>query len=222
MKTLRIPWCLIVATVILAGCGPSSKQVASSAKASLQEYLDSSQDLKSLHLTVTDVTAIKVGENTYDGLASIRSPRGEHDVSLKITADGQNTIWSAEPGAFAPFLLEPNAAGAQDAPAASDIGGPEPPHQSPASWAIEAVQDTYAFGADQPDEVRHGSWTASQIPRDQCSLIQGDNLDCFIVHYSVPERGLDCQWELDFPASEWRAYTPRPTEGCALAVFQVK
>lgn len=223
VRVLRAVCYLFFFAALLTGCGPSSTDVANSTKASLQQYLDSSSDLKSLHLTVREVTAIKVGKNRYEGMATISSKSAQHDISMKITADGQNTIWSAEPGAFAPFLLEPKPTTDSLPPSRnySNSNNADPLNESPESWAIKAIQETYTFVINQPEELQHGSWTASELPRSEYPPVHG-NWDFFVVHYSIPERGLDCQWQLGFPVSEWKAYSPKPLDGCALTLFKVR
>jgi hypothetical protein len=146
VRSFRVASCLFFIATLLTGCGPSSTDVGKSTKASLQQYLDTNSDLKTFHLTVTEVTAIKVGENSYEGMAIVSSPSAQHNIQLKIIADGHNTIWSAEPSAFAPFLLDAKLAA--DSPAPSQNHGNTDMdllNESPGSWAVKAIQETYKF-----------------------------------------------------------------------------
>ncbi len=222
MELLRTARWMILPLAFLTGCQRSSEDVAKSAKDSLQQYVESDPDLKSLHLTVVDVTAVRVGENTYEGLATVSSATSQHDISLKIWADHQNTMWQADPGAFSAFILEPKTAPTDASPppdpSADDPGISSAP-LSP--WAIKGIQESYAFRNDAPDEVRHGSWTASDVPHLGFPPMQG--WDYLIVHYSVPERDIDCQWQVGFSASEQQKSAPKPAlehvNDCVLQMF---
>lgn len=216
---------MILPLILLAGCQRSNEDVTKSAKASLQQYLESDPNLKSLHLSVVDLTVVKVGENTYQGLATVSSNTSQRDIPLKIWADRQNTMWQADPGAFSAFMLEPKPAPDDAAPA------PEPSPDDPSisndplsSWAIKGIQETYAFRNDAPDEVRHGSWTASDVPHLGFPPAQG--WDYLIVHYSVPERDIDCQWQVGFSAPEQRERAPKPAlehvNDCVLQMFSAE
>ena len=225
MKFLRVIRWMILPLMLLTGCQRSSEDVAKSAKASLQQYLESDRDLKSLHLSVVDLTLVKVGENTYQGLATVSSATSQHEVPLKIWADKQNTMWQADPGAFSAFMLEPK-------PALDDAAPPpEPSSDDPgisddslSSWAIKGIQESYAFRNDAPDDARHGSWTASDLSPASFPSLPG--WDYFIVHYSVPERDIDCQWQVGFPASARKENAPSPSlehvNDCVLQMFSAE
>jgi hypothetical protein len=56
----------------------------------MQEKFKSDPEFAKLNLTVTSVAVVKQGENRFEGLAQIQYKGTSHDVSVGITADGQN------------------------------------------------------------------------------------------------------------------------------------
>jgi hypothetical protein len=105
----------------------SPTEVASnSVKSSMQDKLDSDTDLAQFELTVVDVVLVNKSDNEYKGIAKIRTARGgTHDVSIDVTADGDNVIWEAAPGAFLFALQEPPPTGPPAASRPAAVAEPQ-------------------------------------------------------------------------------------------------
>lgn len=185
--------CLLLLAVCFCGCRPSTDEIGRTVKSSMQQTFDSDSRIKDFHLTVESITVIKTNENTYRGLATIKSPNLSKEITLTITTDGKSTIWETEQGAFLPF---------EDS-RQSSFPPPIPniePWQSKSftTRAIYRAQNDYRFKAKDPDELRHGFWTASELPQSRTAPISGDRV-FVIVHYSVLEKNISCEWMVDFP-----------------------
>jgi hypothetical protein len=202
IKKLGILSHMLVAVALLAGCRASTEQIGEIVKASMQQTLDSNPGLRNLHLTVESVVVIRASDNSYRGLASVKSDSQSRDISIEITADGRNVMWHAEPGAFLPF-------------ARADMQRSE----SITDKAIRITQRALKFREEQPEEVRHGLWTASALSRSQTSPVAGD-WQYVIVHYSVPSRNLNCEWTLSFPSADPRSYSLDKADECAKRLFE--
>lgn len=101
-------------------------EAAAGVKSSMQQKLDTDADLSKLKLTVTDVTLVNKAGNEYKGIATIRTKTGStHDVPIDVTADGDNLIWDAGPGAFL-FALRDGPAPKVAAPSTAPIATPPP------------------------------------------------------------------------------------------------
>lgn len=91
---------------------PTSKQSATDklgeqVMQSMQEKFDTDADLSTLKLRVTNVVLVNSSGNQYKGIATVRTQKGtEHDVTVNVTADGNNMMWETEPGAFLFALQE--------------------------------------------------------------------------------------------------------------------
>jgi hypothetical protein len=215
IKKLALLFPLLIVVVILAGCRPSNEQIGGTVKASMQRTVDSDPDLKNLHLTVDSVVVIRAGDNSYRGLAKVKSDSQSHDIPIELTADGKNVIWHTEPGAFLAFSLADMRRSLKTTPD-SAIGTKQ--SESITDKAIRITQNTFKFRVEQPEEVRHGQWTASTVSRSQTSLIAGD-WQFVIVHYSVPSRNLSCEWTLSFPSADPNAYSVDKADECAKRLF---
>ena len=90
----------------LLGCRPSVKDVCASVRTSMQQTFNSDPRFGQLHLMVVDVTLIRDHDNSYKGIATVMSLGRSQDIPITVTSDGTNSIWEAEPGAFAPFMLD--------------------------------------------------------------------------------------------------------------------
>lgn len=76
-------------------------EVADMVRASLQREFDTNPDLAELDLDVLDVQLVNKSGNEYKGIATIRAGNGEkEDVSVEVTADGDNVLWEIPPGAL--------------------------------------------------------------------------------------------------------------------------
>jgi hypothetical protein len=74
-------------------------------KQNMQKYFDDPANDKGLPITVIDVAAVKVGENKYEAMATMRAgnytPR---QVPIHVTADDRNIMWSSDSGALLPLF----------------------------------------------------------------------------------------------------------------------
>ena len=94
------------AAALLVGCGVSTEQIGETTKASIQQTFDTDAQIKTFHLTVTNVQVLKQGDNRYQGIAKVVHDGTSYDVPVEITADGSNVKWKAEPGAFVSFPVK--------------------------------------------------------------------------------------------------------------------
>lgn len=91
--------CFFALTSIL-GCQKSAESVGQNVRESMQQTFDNNPDFSKYHFYVEKVVAVKNGENTYEGMATVRYGSGEHEVSVRITSDGDNVLWKCDPGTF--------------------------------------------------------------------------------------------------------------------------
>ncbi len=102
-------------------------QVAADVKSSMQSKLDTDPDLSPLHLKVMHVDLVNKAGNEFKGIATVKTSRGTtHDVPIDVTADGDNTIWEAAPGAFL-FALQDRPTPTPAAPPPAPVRLPPPP-----------------------------------------------------------------------------------------------
>ena len=99
-KTLLLAFLVI----LISGCGPSIEEVSEQTKLSMQEKLNSDENLQKYDLKVRSVTAIHESGNKYKGMADVEGEGERHQVTKDIIADGKNIFWEAKPMAFA-FVL---------------------------------------------------------------------------------------------------------------------
>ncbi|QNJ90961.1 hypothetical protein HZU40_22345 [Mycolicibacterium fluoranthenivorans] len=123
---------IAVPAILLSGCSnavpgtpvaeprpavPTTEEVASQIKTSMQDKFSNDPDLKPFKLIVTHVTAINSTGNEYKGIATVLTHAGaKHDVLLRITADHDNFMWETDPGAFNFAVDEGPAPGKADDP----------------------------------------------------------------------------------------------------------
>lgn len=75
--------------------------VADMVRVSMQREFDTDPDLAELELDVLDVQLVNKSGNEYKGIATIRAGNGvKEDVSVEVTADGDNLLWQIPPGAL--------------------------------------------------------------------------------------------------------------------------
>jgi protein involved in sex pheromone biosynthesis len=92
--------------LFLAGCshggGSNTDEISQIVKRSMQQTLSTDANFFSdYHLQVLKVVVVKTSGNEYQGMATVRTPKGtETDVPVQVTADGANVQWKTEPGAF--------------------------------------------------------------------------------------------------------------------------
>ena len=123
---------LLVALVILiSGCGPSIEEVSERTKLSMQEKLNSDENLKKYDLKVRGVTAIHESGNKYKGMADVEGDGESHQVMIDIIADGKNIFWEAKPMAFA-FVLRLKPQSPEPVPIA-------PPQDKSIIWSVQVA-----------------------------------------------------------------------------------
>lgn len=202
---------------LAVGCHPSATEVSQEVKNSLQQTIDSDQDLKSRHLRVDSVTVIRESGNVYQGLATVRSPKKSRQIALKITADGKNTMWRTDPGAFAVFSLD-DLGQSMKTEAEDDSTNSEATSAAAfADRAVRIVKNFYRFSERVPESMRNGVWTTSEIPRGQSEIVSGSWV-WVVVHYSIPEQ--DCQWRIGFPVDGLQDHAHDALDGCAKTMFE--
>lgn len=133
---------VVLLAVAVAGCGKSevdgtalpvagpsmsaADQAADLVKSSMQRKLDTDPDLSPLHLKVVNVELVNKNGNEYKGIATVRTSKGAtHEVPIDVTADGENVIWEAGPGAFL-FALQDNPTKPPPPPPAPAAPAPAP------------------------------------------------------------------------------------------------
>lgn len=98
---------LLIAFLLVAGCGQSTEEIANTTKKSMQNTLNTDAKFKELSLRVEKVSVLEVGSNQYKGFAEVVTRKGsKFSVVLAITADKDNVMWETSPGAFMPAFQE--------------------------------------------------------------------------------------------------------------------
>lgn len=113
-----------------------TEAAAADVKASMQHKLDSDSDLSKLGLKVLDVVLVNKSGNEYKGIATVKTEDGEkHDVAIDVTADQNDIIWTAPPGAFLFALPSAPPPPAPKAPPPR----PTPPRSAPTPPDVEDI-----------------------------------------------------------------------------------
>jgi hypothetical protein len=202
----QLEWTLgLVLIALLVGCGPSTDEISSKVMPSMQHKFDSDPQLRDLHLKVQSVTVIHSNGNLYQGLAEISSHGVTHEVSVKITADGENMMWETEPSALLVFLAD----------GASSLSPPDvtPRPESLDDKAIRLVRRDYDIKPDQPIEAHQGTWSATEESSDDPSWRYID------VEYSLSGLDTVCRWTVDFPVPDANFHTVTKINGPAKQMF---
>jgi len=76
----------------------STEEIGKTVKASMQETLNSDQNLSEYELKVDNVQVFKQGGNTYKGLVNIIYKGSSHNVTVEVIVNGKNVLWEAAPG----------------------------------------------------------------------------------------------------------------------------
>jgi hypothetical protein len=80
--------------------------VGGAVKTSMQRQFDTDARFAPYHLQVEKVDVAKQTGGQYEGHAVIRSAKGiDHNVEVRVTADGESYSWKTPPGSFA-FLVQ--------------------------------------------------------------------------------------------------------------------
>lgn len=112
-----------------------TEAAADDVKASMQHKLDTDSELSKYGLKVVDVVLINKSGNEYKGIATVKTEDGaKHDVAIDVTADQNDIIWTAPPGAFL-FAL-PNASAAPPPPSSPKA---PPPRSAPTPPDVEDI-----------------------------------------------------------------------------------
>lgn len=141
-------------TITTSSLSPTDA-AASAVKASMQHKFDSDPDLSGYGLKVIDVVLVNKSGNEYKGIATVKTRDGDkHDVSIDVTADQNDTIWEAAPGAFK-FLLSNETPSPPPPPKAAPppAAAPTPPDVEditicPSGLSAVASDDTSCAFAD--------------------------------------------------------------------------
>lgn len=78
------------------------EQLSSWVQTSIQHKMDEDSKFSSYGIRVNSVSLIKVSDNKYEGMVQVTTSRSSetHQVPIDVTADGDQMMWQAEPGAF--------------------------------------------------------------------------------------------------------------------------
>lgn len=91
---------------LAAAAATKLAQLETETRESMQAFFrDPENGMDSLDIAISEVGLIKVGENLYEGLATMSSNGGtSRDIPVKVKADTRTSMWSTEPGALAPLF----------------------------------------------------------------------------------------------------------------------
>jgi len=112
---------------------------------SMQHKFDTDPDLAKHSLKVVDLVLVHKSGNEYKGIATVQTSNGDnHEVSVNVTDDGENTMWESPPGAFL-FVLQdsPTISPSATAPAPAPPSPPLPAHSSGAPLPMAADGRVY-------------------------------------------------------------------------------
>lgn len=72
---------------------------------SMQQYFDDPSNSRGASFDVVTVHLIKVSDNKYEGMATMSANGGaQRDISVHVTADERNMMWSTDPGGLLPLF----------------------------------------------------------------------------------------------------------------------
>jgi len=171
----ELAWTIaLVPIIVLLGCGPSTDDVGRTVSLSMQEKFNSDAQLRDLHLTVQSVTVVHSSGNAYQGIAEVSSHGVTHEVMVKITADGENTMWETDPGAFLVFFSDHSSSSRQSY-LGQDVSPPvfRPPreptsvHQAPDYQSINAAKLSTAVA--QRMGFRYTNYPNGYMVNELCS-----------------------------------------------------
>ena len=92
---------------LAGGDSASEADISDNVKSSTQQDLDADSNFAKYHLVVEKVDVVKQTGNQYEGLATVRGPKGvDHQVRIEVTVDGDKSMWHTDPGAFVWAALE--------------------------------------------------------------------------------------------------------------------
>jgi hypothetical protein len=95
-KALLLAPCALLFAMV--GCHPSTDQIATTVKGSMQSTFDTNPNFAPAHFQVGKVNVVKADDGTYTGTAGITFQGTEHQVPFHITMNGTNVDWKIDPG----------------------------------------------------------------------------------------------------------------------------
>ena len=97
---MRTAAALGLAVIGLTGCQPSADDVARDTQRLMQAKLDSDPELQAYHLRVSKVIVVHEESTRYRGIATLVMDGEDHEVGLRILADGNKVVYESDPGAL--------------------------------------------------------------------------------------------------------------------------
>jgi hypothetical protein len=74
-------------------------------RSDMQEYFNDPANDMGLPITVIDLSLIKVADNKYEGMATMKAGANHpRDVLVHVTQDDRNGMWNTDPGALVPLF----------------------------------------------------------------------------------------------------------------------
>ncbi|MFV8162712.1 hypothetical protein ACNQVK_11535 [Mycobacterium sp. 134] len=201
MKTFLVAALAATAVSFMAGCTASPESpkavsapqpvmskteiAAAGVKTSMQRKFDGDAELSRLKLTVADVTLVNKAGNEYKGIATIRTSNGAtHDVPIDVTADGDNLIWDAAPGAFLFALQDPPSPPVATAPSTVPAAVPTP-SAGPAALSQASDGRVYVITKSGKTRCRISTFeVACQSPFIGAPLVNGQPANGMIFNAS--------------------------------------
>ncbi|BCS44874.1 MULTISPECIES: SPOR domain-containing protein [Pseudomonas syringae group genomosp. 2] len=155
---------LVALVVLISGCGPSIEEVGEQTKLSMQEKLNSDENLKKYDLKVRGVTAIHESGNKYKGMADVEAEGESHQVTIDIIADSKNIYWEAKPMAFA-FVLRLKPKALEPAPIASS-------QDRRVIWSVQVASlSSEPKALQMMDSLRRAGYVVYQTQADNINRI---------------------------------------------------
>jgi hypothetical protein len=80
----------------LSSCGISKDEMQQGIMKKQQETFDTNSFFKEFGLTIQDVTLLKTGYNTYDGIITVLLEEEEHNISITVKTDSDTYMWQID------------------------------------------------------------------------------------------------------------------------------
>ena len=97
---------IIIVLFSMVSCGISKDEMQRGIIEKQQETFDTNPDYKEFGLIVQDVTLLKTGSNTYDGLMTVLFENEKFNVSLSIKTDSNTYMWEWDPNPLFNFIRQ--------------------------------------------------------------------------------------------------------------------
>lgn len=88
-------------TLALLGCSPSTEEVASNVKHSVEANFETNTQYRDYKLSVQSVTLVHEKDGRYQGMVTVVFEGEDHKLPISVLTDHTNTIWEIKPEAFA-------------------------------------------------------------------------------------------------------------------------